>query len=485
MALTWYIYIDWNNDGTFEADEAARCRHLFVSRGRKRQLREDGTGFEPMSIGTLTLTLDNYDGRFDALNASSPLYPYVLPARDIKIQVHDGTTLHTLFRGRIQDILPVGDRQGGQVTLQCADGGELLKDPVSKGVQSNCRTDTMIGLLLDEAGWPSAWGRSLGVGSDYIPYVWADGRPASEQIHDLNESEQGQFYIAADGKATFIGRGSLYGGSSVVSIDQSQILTDIGFPQPWNSVKNDLRLTIYLPVLRESVVLWQLQSLPLLAPGQSLTYVADYAYDSVPCSAKDVITPVSGTDYTLNTAADGSGTDLNASLTVSFTDGGTKAFITVTNSHGSSAGYLTLRVRGTAITFPDYQILRKQDSSSQTQYGRRTLQIDVPWTQNLYKATDMLNFLTSSLADPTNYPTIRLEDRASIQFARDLFHRITLSIAKYSISADYYIAGIEHEWLFETGQSVRTTWILEPVLVDNTSYWIFSTNIGVSSRFAY
>jgi hypothetical protein len=58
-----------------------------------------------------------------------------------------------------------------------------------------------------------------------------------------------------------------------------------------------------------------------------------------------------------------------------------------------------------------------------------------------------------------------------------------VTIAKLGISGvNYRIANIEHEWIAENGQATRTTWILEPNS-DLSTFWQFTTTIGVTSKF--
>lgn len=53
-----------------------------------------------------------------------------------------------------------------------------------------------------------------------------------------------------------------------------------------------------------------------------------------------------------------------------------------------------------------------------------------------------------------------------MQFGRDLYRdRITLNAPTFGISGEYFRIGkIEHRWLRENGQAIRTLWKLEPYL---------------------
>lgn len=76
---------------------------------RVRRGRQSET--DDVQPGTLSLTLDNSDGRFTAGNAASPYYPNVTINRRIRVRaVHSGTT-HYLFDGHV-DKWPVAWQNG-------------------------------------------------------------------------------------------------------------------------------------------------------------------------------------------------------------------------------------------------------------------------------------------------------------------------------------------------------------------------------------
>ena len=73
--VTWVLMVDWDANGIFDGtNEADRLIDFRMMRGIKHYLSASGTGFAPMRGGTATLTLDNYDRRYDPRCSSSPLY---------------------------------------------------------------------------------------------------------------------------------------------------------------------------------------------------------------------------------------------------------------------------------------------------------------------------------------------------------------------------------------------------------------------------
>jgi hypothetical protein len=161
---------------------------------------------------------------------------------------------------------------------------------------------------------------------------------------------------------------------------------------------------------------------------------------------------------------------------------GETAKLVITNN-GTAAGYITLlKVRGDALDAPDTTLV-EIDNSSGSLYGPRSFDLSLLWNQNARAVTDAANWLKSWLGSPLAYPTIQLEGRDTIQYAYELESMFTLTAAKIGINDNYRLMGIAHDWLDEGGQSVRTTFYARPSNMQN--YWQFTTQIGVSSRFAY
>ena len=91
--------------------------------------------------------------------------------------------------------------------------------------------------------------------------------------------------------------------------------------------------------------------------------------------------------------------------------------------------------------------------------------------------------MISWLNEPLLFPIVVLEDQDSLSLPHDLFTRIRGDFDTLEIDTDFYISKISERWLSATGQGFVVNWMLEPT--DMTLYWQFTTQIGVSSRFAY
>ena len=119
--------------------------------------------------------------------------------------------------------------------------------------------------------------------------------------------------------------------------------------------------------------LWRLQLLdrPPITAGQTLYFVAVGDGDGITTP----VTPVANTDYTLNTAADGSGLDLTPYAVVAISSSpvmlGNHRRISVTNNSGVH-GYITfLQLRAERVTNSVKLMGRAENSESQGRYGVR------------------------------------------------------------------------------------------------------------------
>jgi hypothetical protein len=492
-ALAWDVSIDWDEDSIFEANEAERLTAYSVVRGRTRLLKSAGEGFESISTGTLTITLRNQDGRFDAWNTASPLYPNVNYGKDIRVRTKDLSTgvIYPRFRGTITNIVPMGYGDDAKVQIYASDGLDFLRNyPGRVAMQQTITPDAAIGKILDAVQWPSQWGRNLDVSSETIPYWWSSGNKiAMSELDDLALSFLGYFFVDADGQACYIKRSNV--SAAVAEYDQAEILKDIGNPQPYELLRNVTRIKVHPRTRAATGVIWQLLgNTPSVLPGAGnpLTLFANYTYNNVSAPAVSVITPVATTDFLVNTQTDGLGTNLTGSCTVVMTDFGDTAKLVITNNSGST-GYITfLRIRGDAIYEPNASDVTYPSDLS-TVRRPRELVFDLLWQQDINVAVDIANVLGAFYAGQHPMPNIKIEDRPSLQYAADLFDIVTLTSDYLGLGGESFrVGGIDEQTdsQFENCQKVSTRLYLEPyVSASNYMQWDTNATRDTTTIFGY
>lgn len=241
----WGVEVDWDGDGVFDGtNEATRLLQIQCDRGRKNWLQPNGQGFYPISVGTCHITLDNYDGRYDAWNTSSPLYPNVTYGRDVRIRVVDVSdeTSYNVFYGVIADIVPSGYGANAVVKITIEDGLRYLRNVYVSGGEDPYAVYIAINEVLMNSLWPSRWGTSIDTaGADLIDYWEIDGtKSALDEILEIADSFYGNFFIAANGEATYKDKVTI--PASITDYPADVLLKDIGNPQPWLYYRNLTRV---------------------------------------------------------------------------------------------------------------------------------------------------------------------------------------------------------------------------------------------------
>jgi len=469
MSNDWVVNVDWTTAGTYDLrNDALLMTDYRVTRGRTQYLSSDGQGLEKMPPGVLTITLDNADGTYDPYNTSSVLYPNVEPGKYIRVLCNGKPR----FAGRIESIEPIGGVSNPQVVITAYDGLKQLEDTnISTGLHASIRTGAAIDEILSTAAqWPAIWGTSLNSGADIVPYWWEDDITAYEAIDRLVQSEFGGYAVLADGKFRFLARG--LSPAPVATLDQADMLKDIQIPMPYNVVRNCVKVMIHPTILRSTSALWTLQDVPSIAGSGSLEVWGRFTYENRMVAGTNTTQPVAATDYTLNTAQDGSGVNLTSLATVTSTYFAESVKNVIENGT-STPGYITLlRNRGQAVDSPNESFVLVDTSGSNL---KRIFIIDTPWMQSATKAKLFADYLIDILANVNKFPRFQMENQPDYQFTPDLLDRVTVKIGKYSIDTTFRIGGIEEQWLSDNGQAVLTTFYTEPFLSqsEEEGYWFF------------
>ena len=465
--IYWAIEIDWTNAGVYDGSNEARyCIDMEVTRGRSNRLTVDSngnaSGFEMSRIGTARLVFDNSSRRFDPYYASGALYGYILPGRYIKIRATYHGVTYPVFHGNIKSINPV-EGENPTVVIECEDGMRLIQNATSSlSITTDVNPEDAVGAILTELEWPARFGTDLqAYGVQDIAYFWTDGNALNE-IKEICKVRPSNFWIGADGVARNYSL-LIASGAFATTISESNTLKQIALPVPWEEIKNYFRVYYTPRVVVTVTPIFTIAETPLVPATQTETRWVDYTYNNENVPAINVLTPVATTDFTANTLADGTGTNLTASFSVAVTDFGDNAKLVISNNHPTLAGYVTfLQLRGDAVTTQGRGYQFNTETASLAKYGRHDFVVDSKFTQNNYTAGNMINY---SIYLRSNRPNVevQIDARPDVQFDADLFDTAPVDIAKYSINEDRQITYIKHKWLEPNGQRAVTTLILETI----------------------
>ncbi len=474
MTLTWHMYVDWDGDGVYEADEGGNMFGFSVKRGRQHMVKQDGKGFEPPAVGQGTILLRDLERRYDPWNSASPLYPHVLPQKRLKVTVDDGTGEKPVVVGQIREV-HYEEGNVPKARIDFSDAWIFLQKEVYVPMQRNLTTDQALHMVLDEAGW-SAVDRDIDLGLNTIRAWWVDGKSARLALHELAEAEYGFLDLRADGIIRFRNRQANIPSTAAVSA--GDILRGIRLPLPWDSIRTVARVRAYQP--RDVSGLLSTFQAPVRVEGSSTEEmfidVLDVYIDSI-----------SSLTWQASENEDGTGADLTGQFNVTATVlSPTRVKLNIENT-GTQRGYLQkVDIYGTGVDMKGYVDRVKENAAAKAVYGERLLVVDNKWLQDIYVAKDFADHFAWWYGTPKpeqSLVRVRLKNRPALQFGVDVGDVLDVNIG--SITGRFRVVHIEHRWTVRTGQMVETTWTLHPHFSFSNIYWIFPTRIGETSRFGF
>ena len=509
MSGSYTLLVDWNNDGDFtDADDDITGDSLSVTWSRGRDY---ASALQGRSVaGKLTAVLINTGGKYSPSNTSSALTGNILPGRSIKLQAGSGSFDYTFpiafndgvrWQGKLDRIKPSPAAKGRKTATLTAFGtlGFLNQFETQLASKTGRRTDLAIGDILDDVGWTSADDRDLDTGQTTISRFWMSGKKTIDALRLVEEAEAGFIKESKSGQIAFENR--YHRLTETASTTSQATFTDAGgaahtFEQiqqadPLSTIVNHVEATARTFDTAALGVLWTHPETgaasPTLAPGESKTFEAEYPNPDAGNNAMEVdawTTPAATTDYLLNSAYGGGGTNLTGDITVTQTKTAERMAITLTNSATGSDGYLTkLQARGTAVTTKNPCIVRAIDTTSQTTYGERKYIAKTKFIPTTSEAQDWCDYHAAIYGSPTNILTMTIPASApgniGQALSRDLSDRITVTAtgdAKLGINADFFIESENHAVTAGGTQHV-TSWQLSPASGGYSQFWVLGTSV--------
>lgn len=470
MASQFKLNIDWNMDGAYDAqDNGAFLDGLRMKRGKRYIIRPNGDGFEEEETGQMVSTLVDLNDWYDPF-----ANPDIGAGKFFNLQVETPSSqMFDLISGKINEPVITEGRGTRRVQLVGEDGWSVLRDQknrVNIALQQDIYGDEAMDLLLNVIGWPALWGRDLAGGVDLHQYWWADDKNAATALFDLAFSEMGKLWIAGNGALTF--RNRHFVDTSLFTITDNDVyLGSVKVLEPWEVVRNSIRVTAKNRVIVPAVELWKSIDILRLTPGEIRSDIfAEFTYNGERVLGTNIIQPVAGVDFIANTNADGTGVNLTSFFSVTATPFSTAAKMTAQNN-GSLAGYLLLnKLRGDALTTRS-QTSEFNDMTSQGRYLIRSLDVAYEWIQNVNAARAIARHLKNTLAFPKKYISFQMADNPEKQFAMNLGAQVDVNIASKGISGIYRVYYFEHQWADKAGLVTRTNVVMEPVPALG-DYWI-------------
>jgi hypothetical protein len=200
-------------------DLSSQTRQIKISRGRNIMR-------DTYEAGNCTVRVIDQNGDFNPQNPASPYFGYLTPLRKIRVAATTATTQAFLFSGYVTDYkytYPTG-QELGYVDINCADAFRLFAMANVNTVASATAgqtTGTRIDKILDQVDFPSSM-RIIDAGSTTVQADPATTRSSLSAIQVAEFTEQGAFYVRADGEVEFKDRSDVVGSLGPAPIEFNQ-----------------------------------------------------------------------------------------------------------------------------------------------------------------------------------------------------------------------------------------------------------------------
>jgi hypothetical protein len=509
MAGSYTLLVDWNNDGDFtDSNDDVTSDTLSITWERGRDYASALLG---RSIsGKLTAVLVNTAGKYSPSNTSSALSGSILPGRTVRLQAGSGNFPYTFpvafsdgvrWQGKLDRILPAPSSGGVKTCTLTAFGvlGYLNQFETQLASQTNRRTDQAVGDILDDVGWTEAADRDLDTGQTTISRFWMSKKKAIYALRLVEEAEAGFIKESKSGQVAFENRfhrltASASTTSQATFSDASSAThTYVALAQedPLTTIVNHVEATARTFDTASLAVLWTHpetgSASPTLAPGEAKTFEAEFPNPDAANNAMEVdawTTPAATTDFLVNSASGGGGTNLTGDITVTQVKTAERMAITLTNSATGSSGYVTkLQARGTAVSTKNPCIVRAIDTTSQGIYGERKYVAMTKFIPTTSEAQDWCDYQMAIYGSPIEILTMTIpaatQGNIGQVLSRDLSERITVTgtnDAALGISADFFVEAEQHS-VANGGADHTTVWKLSPASGGYSAFWVLGTSV--------
>lgn len=202
VTATYALEVDWNNDGLFtHANTDVTTRTLAIECRRGRDFASQLTGHA--IAGTLHATLNNTSGDYSPFNTSSPLYGKLIPGIAVRLRATYSGTTYTLWHGYLTTLMPQTVSGPWSTAELSAQGGlaKLSGKQINPAASSGALTGTIVGDILDAAGWPKNLIDYVVNDLDNVVAAWAMDEQSGNYIDRTPNTNDGVLTAGAGTRA--------------------------------------------------------------------------------------------------------------------------------------------------------------------------------------------------------------------------------------------------------------------------------------------
>lgn len=463
------------------------------------------------STGTLSFALNNNEKNSAGLTGYySPRHPNCRPGfrKGIRVRytylIPSTSDGYGKFVGRLRDIEPEPGKYRDRKTMcMAADWmNEAAITKFSAATQVAKRVDQILPVVL--ALVPRQPDSTLfDTGDSTFPYA-LDNAPTERstvltELQRLAQSEYGRIYLR--GGLNYWGR--LRFEKRTARLTPLPLAVFAGTMQELEAgdssgkVKNKAKVTVHPRRVdaAATTVLFSKpnQNNPSVGPLATLRMTGKYVDPSNPnarVGGTDMVAPVATTDYLMNAAADGSGSNLTANFTVVATYGANQVVYAITNNSAVTAGFITkLQARGRGLYDYDPLEAEVENADSIADIGESLVELAMVYQGDLNVGLALAQYLVDTWSsheltagtEPSSNTTpgvteigITCIPRSSAELtalmALEIGDPITAAEELAVVNDVYYIQGAG---LKITGDKSTFDFTLQRALVQ--SYWTLGT----------
>lgn len=416
------------------------------------------------------------------------------------------------FRGRVDAIEPTAGLYGARETrLRAVDWmEEPATSPLPKlGTETNLRYDEALQTILDAMAQPPAF-VDLAQGRDEFPYVFDAARssnsPSLSEIARVVRSERAYLYPVGDED----GGGTLKGEhrhsralDDTIGATLDGSMYELTAGRSRRDIVTAVTVTIHPRRIdtAATTVLFALDAdvVPRLGPGETIEWRAGYRDPDSPIArigGTNIVTPVASTDYVMNSAEDGSGTDVTASMVVEFTHAGVFGVFRITNPTNADVYVRTLQIRGKGLYQYADLLCRSESAEGLVEYGENHVALDMAYQTDPQVGQGVADWVQATWSQETtgvsrlSFLANRSDALLLAALTVEPGTAVCISEAATGVDfdddiANYYVHRVRYA--LTEGDILRVTWTLAPA--DRERFWILDepgrSELDETTRLAY
>ena len=386
----------------------------------------------------------------------------------------------SLFHGDVESIDPqpgAGPRPG-QCRIRAYDEMRRLESVTLYMYATSSfpqTSDEILGDILDYSGVDTA-SRRLDAGTALVPQLWSPplwGAQAADEIRRLQDEEDGFIYVDGHGYWRMESRGHREAAPHSAARATLRARNDgadayfsaLEWSDGVNNIENKVFMRVRDATNHGNRTAWTLGETPHFDADETREFLAESKdFDVV----GGQLSPQANTDYTANTLADGTGTDITAQLTVTYPAtslySGKGTLIRV--RFGNTAGYLTrLGMRTVnALTFNAPVLVTAEHVNSQLTYGQRIRSIDARWTREVQPAQATVARRLDRKSLPRTALSVTLPSGSDanllLMLQAGLSDRLAVHYEDMGVDGDFFVEGYTLE-VGQSGKQVERTLLLQ------------------------